>query len=695
MKKSLAVFCTLLTIFTLMLPVLPAAEARSPVIAPMEKRSDLPVTETVSSSDFGNSTTKYTYNSNGFIIKEECSDGKVTTFSYNSKNQIIATSSSDKTDTDTYTYEYDSSGKIIKVTGTGKRKLLVSTITVRTYSAEYTYTSAGKLAKMVSTDKDRYNGTSTETRTYTYDSKGNLTKEVITSKDSDGTSTESTEYTYDSKNRLIKEIYTIKSSSFNACITTVFSYNSAGKVSKEVIDYLVDGEASVNSTVYTYDSNGREIKVVTTDKDSSDTTTTVNTTAYDSKGNISKEEYSAKSTDGTTDYSSTVYKYNSSNKPVSVKHTSTSEYSGEKSSSSYSETYTYNSSGLLSKLEEAFVYESGESYISTVTYKYNSKGKVTKEETTITENGAVVARDTKVNTYTSGGNLSQTIETLTDEKGNITEKSATDFTPAKIGCYENSIYRIQYKNTYTYTGKSIRPDITVNYGFYDLSCLFKDVDYTLSYKNNKNIGEASIILHDLNGATYLDGLELTFNIVPKAPTSLKYSKKTSSSVTLEWDKVEGAENYTVYMYNSSTGKYVKKTTVNGNTATIKELSAGKAYKFYVVASDASGKFRSAHSKTLTVTTKPKTPAAPTLTAGTGKMTVKWTKTAGATGYEVRYKVGKSGTYKLAKTTENLSFTKTGLTPGKTYYFKVRAYKTLSSGAKVYSSYSTASYKTLK
>ncbi len=37
---------------------------------------------------------------------------------------------------------------------------------------------------------------------------------------------------------------------------------------------------------------------------------------------------------------------------------------------------------------------------------------------------------------------------------------------------------------------------------------------------------------------------------------------------------------------------------------------------------------------------------------------------------------KNGTYKLVKTTTAKSFTKYYLTSGKTYYFKVRAYRTV-------------------
>ena len=76
-----------------------------------------------------------------------------------------------------------------------------------------------------------------------------------------------------------------------------------------------------------------------------------------------------------------------------------------------------------------------------------------------------------------------------------------------------------------------------------------------------------------------------------------------------------------------------------------------------------------------------TPQAPTLTATAGakKATLKWNKQTGATGYVVYMATTKSGKYTKATTLKGnskVSFTKTGLTKGKTYYFKVCAYTTV-------------------
>lgn len=86
------------------------------------------------------------------------------------------------------------------------------------------------------------------------------------------------------------------------------------------------------------------------------------------------------------------------------------------------------------------------------------------------------------------------------------------------------------------------------------------------------------------------------------------------------------------------------------------------------------------------------PATPTLavTAGAKKATLKWNKQTGATGYVVYMATSKTGKYTKIATIKNngtVSMTKTGLTTGKTYYFKVAAYTT-SGGSTVYGSYSS-------
>ena len=69
----------------------------------------------------------------------------------------------------------------------------------------------------------------------------------------------------------------------------------------------------------------------------------------------------------------------------------------------------------------------------------------------------------------------------------------------------------------------------------------------------------------------------------------------------------------------------------------------------------------------------------TATAGTAAVNLKWDAVKGADGYQIYYSTSKDGEYKKLKSTSKLSFKKTGLKSGKTYYFKVRAYKKTDAG----------------
>ncbi|MBQ9375819.1 MAG: fibronectin type III domain-containing protein, partial [Ruminococcus sp.] len=76
------------------------------------------------------------------------------------------------------------------------------------------------------------------------------------------------------------------------------------------------------------------------------------------------------------------------------------------------------------------------------------------------------------------------------------------------------------------------------------------------------------------------------------------------------------------------------------------------------------------------------------TAGSKKATLKWSKSTGATGYIAYIKSSANASWQRMTTTKATSFTKTGLTSGKTYYFTVKAYRT--DGSKTYN----ASFKTI-
>ena len=240
---------------------------------------------------------------------------------------------------------------------------------------------------------------------------------------------------------------------------------------------------------------------------------------------------------------------------------------------------------------------------------------------------------------------------------------------------------------YTYKGTEIKPVVTIKDS--KGNKLEKDKDYILTYGNNVNVGKANVQI-TYTGA-YYGTKKVCFSIVPAKVENLK-ATPTQTTVTLFWKAVPQARTYRIYKYNSTTKQYTQKWTTQSCSYKVTGLSKGTNYTYYVKASKTvSGtKYLSNSYAKIKTATRPATPKTPTLTAGSKKITVKWAKVTGAEKYEVLMATSKNGDYRIKTTTTKSSFVKTGLTSGKTYYFKIRAFKEVD-GKKSYSGYSPANY----
>ncbi len=86
------------------------------------------------------------------------------------------------------------------------------------------------------------------------------------------------------------------------------------------------------------------------------------------------------------------------------------------------------------------------------------------------------------------------------------------------------------------------------------------------------------------------------------PQNLRYTSKSSSQITLKWDKVSGASYYEIYEKTSSGYKVVATTT--STKYTLKNLSANSTHTYCVTANKTleSGVLAGSASAMLTVTT---------------------------------------------------------------------------------------------
>lgn len=173
-----------------------------------------------------------------------------------------------------------------------------------------------------------------------------------------------------------------------------------------------------------------------------------------------------------------------------------------------------------------------------------------------------------------------------------------------------------------------------------------------------------------------------------APSSLRLTGTACSGITLGWLEAPYADGYEVWRSATAAGKYSLVATVASGKAADSGLRFNTSYYYKVRmfrrgSPDVYGEF----SRTLCV--KP-LPSAPRMSASAGSyssISLSWNTVAGATRYEVYRATSRSGKYRLIKITSLRSAVNTGLATGKTYYYKVKAYKQVK-GRKIYGAYST-------
>ena len=162
---------------------------------------------------------------------------------------------------------------------------------------------------------------------------------------------------------------------------------------------------------------------------------------------------------------------------------------------------------------------------------------------------------------------------------------------------------------------------------------------------------------------------------------VKLEANESNTIKVNWGKVYGASGYEILKSTSEDNEYSTIETINnGDTLNFedKNLTTGKTYSYIVRAyKDINEeKVFGQNSNVVSIMAKLSTTKA-IATADEGKINIKWEKVNDANGYEVYKSTTKDGKYSKVNTITNeniLSYTNTNLIPGKTYYYKVRAYK---------------------
>lgn len=224
--------------------------------------------------------------------------------------------------------------------------------------------------------------------------------------------------------------------------------------------------------------------------------------------------------------------------------------------------------------------------------------------------------------------------------------------------------------SYTYSGKAIKPSVTVVNGKHKLT---DKKDYTVSYSQNTGIGTGKITITGIGA--YAGKLTTTFKIVP-GKTKVKASS-TASGINLKWEKVTGASGYCIYRKSasSSSWKEIAKIKSGGTkTWTDKDVSHAQKYTYAVAAYKES--YMGAKSTEVTTCYLKKVKLDKVVSPEKGQLQIRWSSNPSVAGYQVYYSKDKN--FNFITKVYDVSRDKVALAVRKLesktkYYAKVRSY----------------------
>jgi uncharacterized protein YjdB/fibronectin type 3 domain-containing protein len=182
--------------------------------------------------------------------------------------------------------------------------------------------------------------------------------------------------------------------------------------------------------------------------------------------------------------------------------------------------------------------------------------------------------------------------------------------------------------------------------------------------NTKIYGEYSTTTNGHTQVPYVQGLNAK---------SLSYN-----SNRIEWSKVDLASGYDIYYSKGTSTSYVllKSQTTIGFTHTALVTNTKYNYKiraYYLVGTT---KVYGQFSLSVSATPLTAAPVATVTSTGYNSLKVSYPAVAGASGYEISYSLSETGTYTKLPLTTALSVNITNTQTNRTYYVKVRAYRTV-------------------
>ncbi|MCD8013750.1 MAG: BspA family leucine-rich repeat surface protein [Lachnospiraceae bacterium] len=244
---------------------------------------------------------------------------------------------------------------------------------------------------------------------------------------------------------------------------------------------------------------------------------------------------------------------------------------------------------------------------------------------------------------------------------------------------------------FEYDGKEREPETIVKIG---PLVLIKDTDYKVSYSNNINPGTATVTIEGTGNCS--GSITKTFAIEASSDDAALAGEiarlaNVSSGIKITWKETDGATGYKIYRKTGSGSYKLIKTITNSATVSYTDTEVKNkngitySYKVLPYSNDGNG---TGTSKTIVRLESLK--LSTVKNNASKKITVKWKKKSGVTGYQIQYSTSK--TFKKGNKTVKVSGAKktrkviSKLKKGKTYYVRIRTYKKIN-GVTYYSAWS--------
>ena len=209
-----------------------------------------------------------------------------------------------------------------------------------------------------------------------------------------------------------------------------------------------------------------------------------------------------------------------------------------------------------------------------------ANGKATGKRVTLTSANKWTATVSNLNKKSAGKVISYTGKVVGAPSGySISIKSAngTVNVTSKYTKITKKLNLKLSKTSYVYTGKNLKPTVTVYNGKKKVANKY----YTVTYKNNKNTGYATVIVKGKGKLAKYAG-KASFIIRPKQMRKPSVKSTGKKTLAVGWVRDAQATKYVVqYSQNNKfQGKTTKSVTINKNTiskTTLKGLASGRYY----------------------------------------------------------------------------------------------------------------------